>query len=159
MPRTTMAELRRRDPAAAAALAKQRRISRDVQDLNPDVLDGTTRREMAAQFDEADTLRAELRRLAPDIIAAERDRPFERYHIDLAWPAAWLAVEVDGGQRKAGGGKHGGVADYIKLRRLVLAGWRVLRFTAGEVTADPLGCIADIRAALAQEVGHGHPQS
>lgn len=54
-----------------------------------------------------------------------------RWRIDLAWPDARLAVEIDGGTFI--GGRHvrglGAEADREKRNELVLAGWRVLVFT------------------------------
>ena len=124
------------------------RIPAHIRALNPELDAAASRTLASGQTDGAETLAAELRRLAGDLPLGIREYPFDRWRVDLAWPSALLAVEVDGGQWKAGGGKHGRASDYVKLRRLTLAGWRVLRFTVGEVASDPLGCIADIRQAL-----------
>lgn len=128
------------------------RIPAHIRQLNPE-LDATTSRTLASgQTDGADTLHAELRRLAPVLAPLfVREYPFDRWSIDLASPSHLLAVEVDGGQWKSGGGKHGRAADYRKIRALTLASWLVLRFTVAEVEADPAACIADIRAGLARE--------
>jgi len=104
---------------------------------------------LSKPVDAADTLLAYIRILAPDMAQPIRDYPLDRFRIDLAWPSALLAVEVDGGQWKAGGGKHGGKRDYQKTRRITQAGWRLLRFTSGEVNDNPIGVIEEIRAALA----------
>lgn len=57
------------------------------------------------------------------------------WRFDLAWPAARLAVEVDGGGWT--GGRHargaGIEADCEKLSSAVAAGWRVLRVTPRQV--------------------------
>jgi len=103
---------------------------------------------LSAPVDAADILQAHICTLASDMAQPIRDYPLDRFRIDLAWPSALLAVEVDGGQWKAGGGKHGSKRDYQKTRRITTAGWRLLRFTAGEVNDDPLGVIAEIRQAL-----------
>ena len=105
--------------------------------------------------DHADTLHHYFRLLRPDALdGCERELKFnpanKRQRFDLAWPDKWLAVEVDGGQWKPGGGKHGSAADYRKLRAAVTLGWRVLRFTSGEVTSDPQSCIDEVVANLEQ---------
>ncbi len=125
-----------------------RRIPKHIRELNPELDTLTSRTAATGITDGADTLAAELRRLAPDVPAGIREYPFDRWRIDLAWPSAMLAVEVDGGQYKTGGGKHGQARDYQKTRRLTLCGWRLLRYTVAEVEADPLGAIDEIRQAL-----------
>jgi very-short-patch-repair endonuclease len=115
-----------------------------------DALKGRRRRLPGESDDCADRLLAEIRRLAPDIPPPQRDRPFLTFRIDLAWELGpcMLAVEVNGGLHRAGGGKHATSRDHQKMRELALAGWRTLVFTASEVRNDPLGCISDIRRAL-----------
>lgn len=58
-----------------------------------------------------------------------------RWRFDLAWPAAMLAVEVDGGTWI--GGRHtsgsGFEADCEKLNEALCLGWRVLRVTPRHV--------------------------
>lgn len=57
------------------------------------------------------------------------------WRIDLAWPAAMLAVETDGGT--FAGGRHtrgaGYEADCEKCNELTIRGWRVLRVTTAMV--------------------------
>lgn len=61
--------------------------------------------------------------------------PERRFRFDLAWPGHHLACEVDGGTFS--GGRHvrgtGYESDCTKLNLAILAGWRVLRFTAAMV--------------------------
>lgn len=122
------------------------RLPAHIRALNPD-LDAQTRRQAAGVVDVADELLARLRTLAPDLAAdAVRDQAFGPFRIDIA--IGGVAVEVDGGQHAPGGGKHGSVRDYEKIRALVLGGWVVLRFHAAEVRDDPDKCIADIRVAI-----------
>ena len=58
-----------------------------------------------------------------------------QWRFDFAWPDRMLAVEIDGGAFS--GGRHtrgaGFVEDCRKLNAAVLMGWRVLRFTAGDL--------------------------
>ena len=62
-----------------------------------------------------------------------------------------LAVEVDGGQLAARRRRHAsGWQTTVKLRAAVTLGWRVLRFTSGEVTSDPLSCIDEVVTNLEQ---------
>jgi very-short-patch-repair endonuclease len=70
-----------------------------------------------------------------------------RYRLDYAWPAARLAVEVDGY------GHHSDLEAFRHDRRrqndLVLAGWTVLRFSHDDVLRRPAQVAAQIWAALA----------
>ncbi len=127
------------------------RYSRDVLRLNPELqADAALRRAATGQpEDMADRLLAELRLHAPDLARRlVRDLPFRTFRVDLADPETRLAIEVNGGLQRAGGGKHATARDHVKVRELTLAGWRVLVFTSGEVRADPLGCIAYIRRGI-----------
>lgn len=58
--------------------------------------------------------------------------PGRKYEIDIAIPSVRLAIEVDGWQYH-GKYKSGFLRDRQKDRALLLAGWRTLRFTAGEI--------------------------
>lgn len=102
--------------------------------------------------DGADTLYVHVKLLAPDLLTGccreYRFHSVRKWRADLAWPLVRLLVEVDGGRWAAGGGRHGGDADYEKLNAATLGGWRVLRFTTRQVSHDPAGCVATIREAL-----------
>jgi len=69
------------------------------------------------------------------------------YVLDLAFPAARVAVEVDGWAW------HSGVAEFRADRRrqnaLVLGGWTVLRFTWDDLVHHPNAVLTQIHAALA----------
>lgn len=68
--------------------------------------------------------------------------------VDFAWPTARLVVEVDGFAF------HADRASYRSDRRrgnaLVLAGWRLLRFSWEDVVAHPDEVVAAVREALAE---------
>ena len=61
-----------------------------------------------------------------------------QWRFDFAWPDRMLAVEIDGGAFS--GGRHtrgaGFVEDCRKLTAATLLGWRVLRFTSGDLEDD-----------------------
>lgn len=75
--------------------------------------------------------------------------PGRRFRIDIAFPEARLAIEVDGYQH------HGRFleahrSDRQRQNAMTLVGWRILRFTAGEAR-DPHGsCLAVIEEALSE---------
>jgi hypothetical protein len=66
--------------------------------------------------------------------------------VDFAWPAARLIVEVDGFAWHSS--RDAQRNDVTRQRRLTLAGWAVLRFTADEVRSGPEQVVADVRQAL-----------
>lgn len=61
--------------------------------------------------------------------------PDRRFSIDIALPLLHIAIEVDGWQYH-GKYKRDFIRDREKDRALLLAGWRVVRFTAGEIRHD-----------------------
>lgn len=63
--------------------------------------------------------------------------------VDLYYPAARLAIEYDGGTHR-----DSLAADNRRQNRLLAAGYRLLRFTAGDVLGNPQGVVAQVRAAL-----------
>lgn len=72
-----------------------------------------------------------------------------RWRFDFCWPAQRLAVECEGGT--FAGGRHtrgsGFESDAEKYNAAVLAGWRVLRYTAAGIRSG--AALRDIQAALA----------
>lgn len=72
--------------------------------------------------------------------------PLGPYRIDLAFPAAKLAVEIDGWAWHVD--KDRFVGDRRKQNTLVRAGWTVLRFTWHDLTGSPRSVVAQIVAAL-----------
>lgn len=75
--------------------------------------------------------------------------PGRRYRADIGFAEQRLVVEVDG---FAHHGKF--VADFKRDRErqnaLTVAGWRILRFAAGDIRKDLMECVAVIEAALTQ---------
>jgi very-short-patch-repair endonuclease len=64
--------------------------------------------------------------------------PQRQWRFDLAWPAAMVAVEIDGGIWSAG--RHvrpkGYEDDARKCNEAAVAGWTVLRVTGGMVKSN-----------------------
>jgi very-short-patch-repair endonuclease len=76
----------------------------------------------------------------------ERGLPFERWTIDIAFPKAKLAIEVDGWAWHTDVDRFR--TDRRKGNALVRAGWQLLRFTWHDLTNRPAYVLAEIRAAL-----------
>lgn len=74
--------------------------------------------------------------------------PFGRYLIDIAFPDALVAVEIDGWAWHMGVDRFR--ADRHKGNALVRARWDLLRFTWHDLTNRPDYVVAEIRAALAR---------
>jgi very-short-patch-repair endonuclease len=71
---------------------------------------------------------------------------FGPYKIDVAFPDAKVAVEIDGWAWHVDQERF--VGDRRKQNALVQAGWTVLRFTWHDLTRAPHSVVAQIRAAL-----------
>lgn len=84
----------------------------------------------------------------PGPVAEYRFHPVRKWRFDFAWPGQRVAAEVDGGQWKAGGGRHNTDRDREKLNVAAALGWRVLRFSHTALTQDPAGCVEMVAAAL-----------
>jgi very-short-patch-repair endonuclease len=76
-----------------------------------------------------------------------RQQTGDGYRIDFTWPGRRLAVELDGL------GFHDGRLrqqhDRTRQNRVVIAGWRILRFTWDDVTRRPEAVVAALRRTLA----------
>lgn len=59
-----------------------------------------------------------------------------------------VGIEIDGGQKCYGGGKHGSDDDYTKRNALTLAGWTVLYFTTSQLRNNPALCVETVRSIL-----------
>jgi very-short-patch-repair endonuclease len=67
--------------------------------------------------------------------------------LDIAFPASLLALEIDGRLHETDRSIF--ESDRHRQNALVLAGWRVLRFTWAMLRDDPDGVVETVRAALA----------
>ncbi|MCU1463084.1 MAG: hypothetical protein JWO37_3159 [Acidimicrobiales bacterium] len=68
------------------------------------------------------------------------------YLIDLAYPAARIAIEIDGFETH--GTRDAFIADLRRQNDLVMAGWTVLRFTWDDIVNRPEHVATTIRRAL-----------
>ncbi|MGQ0572609.1 MAG: DUF559 domain-containing protein [Pseudonocardia sp.] len=75
-----------------------------------------------------------------------RGHPFQRWTIDIAFPRAQLAIEVDGWAWHMDVDRFR--ADRHKGNALARAGWDLLRFTWHDLENRPAYVIGEIRAAL-----------
>lgn len=73
----------------------------------------------------------------------------QHYFIDIAFPARRLAIEIDG---RLHAGPDLFESDRWRQNDLVLAGWRVLRFTWAMLTDHPDDVLAAVRAELRRSV-------
>ena len=76
-----------------------------------------------------------------------RFHPVRKWRFDYAWPAQRVALELDGGQWAARGGRHNTDGDREKLNAAAACGWRVVRFSR-TMLDDPAACVAIVRAAV-----------
>lgn len=79
--------------------------------------------------------------------------PQRLWRFDYAWPTLLLAVEIDGavytqGRHTRGSGFE---EDCVKINEATLLGWRVLRFTTGQVNSGYALCV--IERALRWSLG------
>jgi len=73
--------------------------------------------------------------------------PGRRYVVDIVIPRVRLAIELDGWANH-GMHKAGFLRDREKDRALLLANYRVLRFTAGEVLKNPSRVMATLEQVV-----------
>lgn len=78
--------------------------------------------------------------------------PGRRYRIDIALEAEKIAIEIDGWQYH-GKFKSTHESDRERQNHLAVAGWLVLRFTAGQIFKDLQGVSATIEKAVEQRRG------
>lgn len=80
--------------------------------------------------------------------------PERRWRVDYCYPAARLAIECEGGAYILG--RHnrpsGFLKDMEKYNELACRGFRLIRFTPGQLADDPAAVVDVIRRALEKEV-------
>lgn len=103
--------------------------------------------------DQADSFAYLLRVCGGDLPEARREyhfHPTRQWRFDFAFPGL-VAVEIDGGQWKAGGGRHNTDEDRDKLNEAAALGWRVLHFSPKQLRDQGGECVDVLRRALQQE--------
>lgn len=98
--------------------------------------------------DKAFLMQRALRIFAPRLLYSEslvREYQFalpRKWRFDYAWiRQSKIAVEIDGGQWIANGGRHNRDSDRDKINCAVALGWYVLRFSTQQLEKDPEGCV------------------
>ena len=95
-------------------------------------------------------LEAYLQLFAPQLTPT-REYKFcktRRWRFDFAFVAQKVAIEIDGGQWKARGGRHATDKDREKLNKAAAQGWRVLRYSPEMLNAAPDMVVAEIVETL-----------
>ena len=87
------------------------------------------------EYNKSPLFRLICRNLCDGVEFEYRFHPFRRWAFDIAWPHQKIAVEIDGGVWT--GGRHSGglgqIKDNEKINVAQSMGWRVYRFTPGDV--------------------------
>lgn len=86
----------------------------------------------------------------PSPVAEYRFEPSRRWRADFAWPDSRVMVELEGavwagGRHTRGAGFEGDCAKYNRAAEL---GWRVFRYTAGMLKADPAFVVSQVVGAV-----------
>jgi very-short-patch-repair endonuclease len=84
--------------------------------------------------------------------------PGRRFKLDIAFPDQKVAIEIDGwahhGKHKAAHAK-----DRDRQNLLVLSGWRILRYSIGQIANDMDLCLSQIETLLATTRGEENNDS
>lgn len=76
-----------------------------------------------------------------------RFHPKRKWRFDIAMPEKKIAIEIDGGHYKFGGGRHSTESDYEKINEAQILGWKVLRFNT-KMSKDFYKCLELIKRCL-----------
>ena len=100
-----------------------------------------------------DYLYSQIRIIDPELLVGlkrqyrfcEGNYKKRKFKFDFCYPELKIAIEVDGGQWQAGGGKHNTDEDYEKLNIATAHGYLLVRFKTKMVRKDSVGCVMRIR--------------
>ena len=85
-----------------------------------------------------------------------------QWRFDFCWPECMVAVEIDGGVWRRGGGAHSHPLDILrnmtKRNDAALLGWRVLSFTTDEVTKSLHAIEFTVRVLRSVPSAVAHPE-
>lgn len=90
-------------------------------------------------------------RIGPDLPQPVEEYRFHvtrKWRFDFAWPDYKIAVEVDGGQWLARGGRHNTDKDREKMNAAAEMGWRVFRYSVDMLNADGSACATQVAGVL-----------
>lgn len=87
---------------------------------------------------------------SPDPVSELQFAPPREFRFDFAWPDYKLAVEIDGGIWSKGRHTRGSgfQKDCWKLNLATLNGWRILRYTATDLSERPVQVVEEVIQAL-----------
>lgn len=81
--------------------------------------------------------------------------PTRNWRFDFAAPDVKIAIEIDGGVRKRGGGRHnrpdGFENDLEKVNAAIILDWRVFRFTPKMLQDDAFGHLTPVLGLIKLE--------
>jgi hypothetical protein len=81
----------------------------------------------------------------PGVRKRLKDAGLRDWRFDFAWPDSKKALEIDGGQWMAGGGRHNTDGDREKLNTAARIGWAVMRISVSEMKRDPAKFVDNVR--------------
>ena len=86
----------------------------------------------------------------PAPVMEHRFHPTRKWRMDFAWPEHLVALEVEGGLWKKGGGRHnrapGMIKDFEKYNTAATLGWRVLKCQPKDLVSTATA--ATVKAAI-----------
>lgn len=134
-------------------------MSDEVKALNPELassefsLPGKPREDKKYLF--ADAWKKYAPETAPNYLTEfPFNKPDSKHRFDFAFLLPHLlAVEIDGGEWVAHGGRHASELDKIKMNLAAVAGYRVMHFSPSMLENDPIGCISLVLEALNANLG------
>ena len=115
----------------------QSQYNKLISRANPEVKAQLAQQGETGQYDFARDFRVMLEQHAPDLLPGiqfeYRFYSKRKWSMDAAWLPEKVFLEVNGGRWKSGGGRHGGGADYAKLRVAARLGYRYVPIEPSDI--------------------------